>query len=68
MNLLLGVSGSVATIKLQELFHELSKRANVKIVATKDARHFIDPAWGLEDRIYGNLPATLNWHVQCTFS
>jgi len=61
VNLLLGVSGSVATIKLQELFHELSKRANVKIVATKDARHFIDPAWGLEDRIYGDEDDWRSW-------
>lgn len=61
VNLLLGVSGSVATIKLHELFTELSKRANVKIVATKDARHFIDKAWGLEDQIYGDEDDWRSW-------
>ena len=38
---LLGVSGSVAAIKVVELAHLLAAFAEVKIVATKAARHFI---------------------------
>lgn len=61
VNVILGVSGSVATIKLKELFTELSKRTNVKIVATKAARHFIDEEWGLEDHIYGDEDDWRSW-------
>ncbi len=38
---LLGASGSVAAIKIMELAHLLAAFAEVKIVATKAARHFI---------------------------
>ncbi|DBB07225.1 hypothetical protein WJX77_010998 [Trebouxia sp. C0004] len=39
---ILGVSGSVAAIKVVELAHLLAAFAEVKIVATKAARHFIE--------------------------
>lgn len=59
---LLGASGSVAAIKVVELAHLLAAFAEVKIVATKAARHFIQ-----EDE----LPAAVQpihgdeeeWHV-----
>lgn len=38
---LLGVSGSVAAIKVAQLVHELTLSHDVKIVATTAARHFI---------------------------
>lgn len=38
---LLGVSGSVAAIKVAQLVHELTLSYDVKIVATTAARHFI---------------------------
>lgn len=40
-NLLLCVSGSVASIKTVELASSLQKFANVKIVVTKSALHFV---------------------------
>lgn len=44
-NVLIGVTGSVATIKLEELVHSFqsvsSLQVNVKIVATEAAKHFI---------------------------
>lgn len=39
---LLGVSGSVAAIKVAQLVHELTLLYDVKIVATTAARHFIN--------------------------
>ena len=39
--MLLGVSGSVAAIKAAQLVHLLAAFSDVKIVATKAARHFI---------------------------
>ena len=39
--MLLGATGSVAAIKVAELAHLLVAFAEVKIVATKAARHFI---------------------------
>jgi phosphopantothenoylcysteine decarboxylase len=41
-NVLLGVSGSVATIKAAPLCKLLSEFANVRIVTTKSAFHFLD--------------------------
>lgn len=44
-NFLLGVSGSVAAIKLPLLIQELQKResnCNIKVIATKKALGFID--------------------------
>lgn len=38
---ILGASGSVAAIKVMELAHLLAAFAEVKVVATKAARHFI---------------------------
>ena len=45
---MLGVTGSVATIKMNELASLISGFANVKIVATKAARHFFSDGdqWG----------------------
>lgn len=44
-NILLGVTGSVAAIKTPELFAELTLRGhNVRIVATRAATYFFDPA------------------------
>lgn len=39
---LLGVSGSVAAIKIAQLAHSLAAFSDVKIVATTAARHFIN--------------------------
>lgn len=53
-HVLLGVSGSVATIKLKELFTKLSCIcADVKIVYTEAAQHFFDKEWDLGGQIYG---------------
>ncbi len=41
MNILLGVTGSVATVKLDKLYASLSKLGEVKIVATKAGSYFI---------------------------
>jgi len=41
MNILLGLTGSVATIKAGELYTELSKNDEVKVVATEKAMHFL---------------------------
>ena len=40
--MLLGVSGSVAAIKIAQLAHSLVAFSDVKIVATASARHFIN--------------------------
>ena len=47
-NLILGVSGSVAAIKLEELAEKLSKVVDIKIVTTEAAKHFLDRTakWG----------------------
>ena len=42
--ILLGVSGSVATIKLTQLAHLLLEFADVHIISTKSARHFFNEA------------------------
>src|SRR5947209_5579518 len=48
--ILLGVTGSVAAIKTPELFAELKRRGHdVRIVATRAAAYFFDPA-GIEPR------------------
>ena len=45
-NVLLGVTGSVAAIRVPSLFDTLKARAHsVRIVATKAATHFFDPAF-----------------------
>lgn len=48
--MLLGVSGSVAAIKLEELAEQLAIFADLKIVTTLAARHFLDPTatWAAE--------------------
>ncbi len=44
-NILLGVTGSVAAIKAPELFDELRRRGHaVRVVATRAATYFFDPA------------------------
>jgi hypothetical protein len=55
---LLGVSGSVAAIKVVELAHLLAAFAEVKIVATKAARHFIqeDELPAAVQPIHGTAP------------
>ncbi|KAI8906856.1 flavoprotein [Gorgonomyces haynaldii] len=44
MKVLLGLSGSVATIKAQQLLQLLSEEHEVKVVATQHALHFLDPS------------------------
>lgn len=41
---LLGLSGSVASIKLPELVQSLAEWADVKVVATQSALRFVDPS------------------------
>lgn len=41
---LLGLSGSVAAIKLPQLIETLTAWADVKVVATKWATRFVDPS------------------------
>ena len=64
---LLGVSGSVAAIKVVELAHLLAAFAEVKIVATKAARHFIQecelPA--AVQPIHGNGPVLCSRARNC---
>src|SRR5207253_6809418 len=44
-NVLLGATGSVAAIKVPELFAELRRRGHaVRVVATRAATYFFDPA------------------------
>ncbi len=44
-NILLGVTGSVAAVKVPELFDQLRQRGHsVRIVATRAAVYFFDPA------------------------
>jgi phosphopantothenoylcysteine synthetase/decarboxylase len=44
MNILLGVSGSIATYKAIDLITELrEKKHTVQVVMTKDAHHFVTP-------------------------
>lgn len=40
-NIVLGVTGSVATIKVKKLYKSLCSLGKVKIVATENAKHFI---------------------------
>lgn len=42
MNILLGVTGSVATLTYPKLSSELRKLGELKVVATKNAEHFIE--------------------------
>lgn len=42
MNILLGVTGSVATTLLEKMIEEMGKLGNVRVVATTKAQHFID--------------------------
>jgi phosphopantothenoylcysteine decarboxylase len=42
MNILLGVTGSVATIVTEQLLHSLLKLGDVKIVASERALHFLN--------------------------
>lgn len=41
-NILLGVTGSVATVKTVQLAHKLSEFANVRLVFTQNAYHFLN--------------------------
>ena len=41
LNLLIGVTGSVATIKLNILLELLSPLYNIKIITTQHASHFL---------------------------
>ena len=45
---LLGISGSVAAVKLCELYQEISKFADVKVVVTKAAMHFVNTLENIE--------------------
>jgi phosphopantothenoylcysteine decarboxylase len=51
MNILLGVTGSVAAIRVPQIINELKRTNNVQVVATKAAFHFWDamscsvPVW-----------------------
>jgi phosphopantothenoylcysteine decarboxylase len=45
VNILIGATGSVATIKLSELVNEVQGNipdARIKVIVTEHARHFID--------------------------
>ncbi len=42
-NILLGVTGSVAAIRVPQIYQELRKRHEVKVVATKASLYFFDP-------------------------
>jgi phosphopantothenoylcysteine decarboxylase len=56
-NVLLGVTGSVAAIKTPDLYAELTRRGHqVKVVATKAALYFFDPA-ALDPSRPGRNPA-----------
>ena len=57
VRVLLGVSGSVATIKLQELMTKLREiPTEVKIVSTDAARHFFKDDWNLDIPVLGERP------------
>lgn len=53
INVLVGVSGSVAAIKVPEIVTGISRFANVRVVCTENARHFVDFEESLRDA-FGN--------------
>ncbi|KAM8861590.1 phosphopantothenoylcysteine decarboxylase [Synchiropus picturatus] len=61
-NILVGVSGSVAAVKLPLLVSELLKipGVNVRVVTTERARHFYDPA-EVSAKIYGDKDEWEMW-------
>ena len=62
--MLLGVSGSVATVKSEELATKLAQiPAEVKIVSTDAARHFFKDDWNLDIPILGETFAR-RWQAQ----
>lgn len=69
VRVLLGVSGSVATIKLEELVKKLQQiPTEVKIVSTDSARHFFKEEWTLDLPILGTsfpsdscIPRKIGW-------
>lgn len=62
VRVLLGVSGSVATIKLKELLTKLMQiPAEVKIVSTDSARHFFKDDWDLNIPILGDEDDWRSW-------
>jgi len=58
MNILLGITGSVAAIKTIELHSELSKLGDVKVVATKSALNIVEQIRDQDTRcqLIDNLP------------
>ena len=63
VNILVGVSGSVATIKLKLLVTQLGAlRANIRIVATDAATRFFDRSWAAwegKPEVYGTDLSTV---------
>lgn len=64
---ILGASGSVAAIKVVELAHLLAAFAEVKIVATRAARHFIqeDELPAAVQPIHGDTPVLCSHVHKC---
>lgn len=64
MNILVGLTGSVATIKAGELCQELKRKfpiANIQIVVTKHAEHFLQGI-DLEDcKVYRDIDEWEMW-------
>lgn len=65
-NIILGVSGSVAAIKIIELHRRLSDFANIRVVATNAAMYFIETtAWQDEiDEIYRDEDEWKSWQAK----
>ncbi len=66
-NIVLGVSGSVAAIKLVDLYRRLSGFANVRVVATNAAMHFVEtiPSWQDEiGEIYRDSDEWQSWQAK----
>lgn len=57
-NVLIGVTGSVAAIKLEELAEKLSEFATIKIVTTAAAKHFLDRSGKWGSQAIGSLPVS----------
>eukprot|EP01024_Parvocaulis_polyphysoides_P002679 TRINITY_DN10791_c0_g2_i3.p3 TRINITY_DN10791_c0_g2~~TRINITY_DN10791_c0_g2_i3.p3 ORF type:complete len:217 (-),score=23.55 TRINITY_DN10791_c0_g2_i3:303-953(-) len=57
--ILVGVTGSVATIKIQELVQELKLWAEVKVVATESSKHFFSASDLDKVEVYGD---DSDWH------
>lgn len=60
MNILLGITGSVAAILIDKIYDDLSKLGDVKIICTDNSKHFIG---SFSKKIYTDSEEWSNYHL-----